>query len=1052
MNFKRFIALSLVIVMTVCCFPISSFSVKSAEIGCTLDYTFIGDEKDVAGFAQGLITVTPNSNGAQSGYYLVYYTDGTNVLGGYDELASAKITGSSVRMEIKDGTLIPQGAKGIAVFESQTKFLDNPPAITTAKAKCDIPASKQLDLTGEELVFGLASDVHMNYEALNPSAGAFKKWENALKFFKQNGATHVIVTGDMTGDASDGTTYGDAFSLESQYKKYAELIANAGYTKDAAIECLGNHSNTTADRGLFTTYTSGANEVHPFAGSGYFYVLLKGKNGAKDNLFIALQQELDGAAGGYKASQSANVDNFSKEQMDWFEGLLKTYGNDKNTNVFVLCHSPFRNYGAGEKYNGSYSALTTFKADFPQNMRLKALLETYKDVTVFSGHTHQSLYDNLNYSNMANTFAHTVHAPSPTAPRAYKEDGSNVAHYDGRKGATATYGSESYVVKVYKDYVVYMGYNLSTGKCIPAGCMIVPTKTFNASSSYYDFEGSGTKDDPYLIQNESDFMVFTNGMNSSNLETDKYGEGKYFKQTADINMIGIESYLGTHANGGAYGTGTARFYFGGHYDGNGYEIKVTIKGPEQRSVFPYIYGTLCNVVIRGDIVSDAAAQPIRANRGSVVNCVFDCYLQADMVNGVAYSNYTYLYNVYTSGMLNGATSNNVVSSNNDGSAYVWNVFHNYIKTNGEEISDNVGTRSNNLAAVADTMNIRDTVDYKSAAMAVAPGVMSEVGVINGQLRLGHDGKGPVDENMPKSGNITNYGYYTISPLYRQGGADVNWDWDENSPIAYPDETGKTLTDGKFATTLKYSDAAWVGFHAKTPSYVNKGYHSFIITFGDEVDIEYINVYVGTSALGSGVSAPSNIELLCDGVSVGSTKPTDVATDANTGTEKVVIKVENKVKKLELRFQSYSWAMVSEVEVMTYEPNPHTCQGVGDWQSDETNHWKNCDCGNKTDVSSHDDGELVVISESQVGVKGLTELRCTVCGHVIKTIETPAIGDVNNDGKLNTADYMMLKSLVIGNIDLTDLKNNETAAFRCDFNGDGKIVAADYFLLKKHLLS
>ncbi len=62
------------------------------------------------------------------------------------------------------------------------------------------------------------------------------------------------------------------------------------------------------------------------------------------------------------------------------------------------------------------------------------------------------------------------------------------------------------------------------------------------------------------------------------------------------------------------------------------------------------------------------------------------------------------------------------------------------------------------------------------------------------------------------------------------------------------------------------------------------------------------------------------------------------------------------------------------------------------------------------------------------------------------------GDVNNDGKLNTADYMMLKSLVIGNIDLTDLKNQETALLRSDFNGDGKLAAADYFLLKKHLLS
>ncbi|MBE6691937.1 MAG: hypothetical protein E7586_01215 [Ruminococcaceae bacterium] len=816
----------------------------------TLEYQFIGDEAKLAGFAQGLITITPADSSAKSGYYLVYYTNGSSLLAGYDELASAPITGGAVRIEVKDGTMIPQGATGIAVFESNTSYLDNPPAISTAKAKCDIPASKQITLSGAELVFGLASDVHMNYEGTG--AGAHQKWANALSFFKNNGATHIVITGDMTGDASDGDSMGEEFTLENQYKKYMSLVTAAGYTKETAIECIGNHGNTTADRGLFTTYTSGANEVHPYEGSAYYYILLKGKNGAKDNLFIALQQELDAASGGYKASQSANVDNFSKEQMDWFENLLTTYGNDENTNVFVLCHSPFRNYGAGEKYNGTYSALLTFKDEYPQNMRFKHLLETYKDVTVFSGHTHQSLYDALNYSDMGNTFAHTVHAPSTTAPRAYK-NGTNTAWYDTRKGTDKTYGSEAYIVKVYSDYVVYMGYNVSTGKYIPEGCLIVPTKRSATPSPDDVFEGSGTETDPYLIQNEGDFLALTNGMNAATSESNKYGDGKYFKQTADINMIGIESYIGTHANGGVYGTGDARCYFGGNYNGNGYEIKVTIHAPDQRSVFPYVYGNLTNLVIRGDIVADYTAQPIRTNRGNIINSIFDCYLSAHIANGIAYSNYTYLYNVYASGMMNSTNKNPVSNGTVDGSVSQ-NVYHHFIDANGNAITGAVGTRTADASAIATAFNNRSSANYAAAKAKIGATEFCDAVVDETILKFSREGDSQSKVNIAYGKPFSPNGFYTQSG-----------DW----PASYR----ANLTDGVVADTLKYDDS-WYGFNANPSdngvSNVKDGVGTVVIDLQGLYDIDSVktHLFVGSE---SGITAPSFIRVSAssDGISYSS---------------------------------------------------------------------------------------------------------------------------------------------------------------------------------------
>ncbi len=1037
MKLKRFTALAVCMIMIVCCFPLGLLS-ASAEGGFILDYTFIGDEADVAGFAQGLITVTPDSDGATSGYYLVYYTDGTNVLSNYDELASAKITGEAVRMEIKDGMMIPEGAKGIAVFESDSEFLDNAPDISSAKAKCAIPPSKQLTLSSPELVFGLASDVHVNYEYYD--RGAYAKWTYALNFFNNNGAEYVFVAGDMTGDATDCNTMGSDYTLENQYIKYKELVEASPYSTDNVYECIGNHGNTNSDNSLFTKYTSGANEVHPYSGSPYYYVMIEGKtSAAKDNLFIFMQQDLDDGSGGYVAGNTATRDNFTKEQIDWLENLLSVYGNDSGTNVFIFEHSPFLDYGAGEKYGGLYRALTTFSSDFPQNMRLKALLETYKDVTVFSGHTHQTLYDNLNYSDMANTFARTVHVGSTCWPRAYNEsETSNATGSDGRKTTGASYGSEAYLVKVYQDYVVYTGYNLSTNKIIPCATMIVPTKANAVLTADQAFEGSGTASDPYLIQNESDFMLLTNGFNQSNDENAKYGEGKYFKQTADINMIGIESYIGTHANG------NAKCYFAGNYNGNGYEIKVDIRGPEQRSVFPYIYGAVYNVTIRGNIISDVAAQPIRTSRGYILNCIFDVYLKAESVHGIVYSNYTYLFNVYTTGSMNG-TNMHPVANHDDSSAYYGRVYHYYADASGNLVADDYGTQTNDLSDVAKAFNIRDDADYTSASYLVKSGVLSKAGVRMGKLMLGQDGNEPVITQIPTTGNIAKYAGYTLSRLYRMGGADVSWGWDASAPIAYPDETGSTLTDGKIATVLGYGDPAWVGFHSGTPDYTAAGYHSIKFTFDAQVNIKTVNIYVGTVDIQNGVTSPDKITALCDGTAVASVVPTDVTTESGTGTEKVVINIESKATELELRIENLQWAFVSEVEIMAYEPVAHDCVGVGDWQSDENGHWKNCSCGNKTDEAAHDSGSWHTVSESALGVKGKKELRCTACGYVLETSETTAKGDISGDGQISATDYLRLKKACFGTYTVEDMAT-------ADLNGNGRIDATDYFMLKRYVFT
>ncbi|MDO5146951.1 MAG: leucine-rich repeat protein [Eubacteriales bacterium] len=53
----------------------------------------------------------------------------------------------------------------------------------------------------------------------------------------------------------------------------------------------------------------------------------------------------------------------------------------------------------------------------------------------------------------------------------------------------------------------------------------------------------------------------------------------------------------------------------------------------------------------------------------------------------------------------------------------------------------------------------------------------------------------------------------------------------------------------------------------------------------------------------------------------------------------------------------------------------------DWKSDETGHWKECACGEKTEEGSHTYGEWTVTKEPTSAEVGTKECTCTVCGYV-----------------------------------------------------------------------
>ena len=707
--------------ITVFCVFSEVNTVFAAHDTATVTIEFVGDERETAGFAQSEITVTPNNGGIQSGYYLVYYTDGEKILPDYDEVTAIKINGkNAVKGYISDGIMFPANAKGFAVFECDTYFFDKTPDIKNAVATVEIPENKRLPDLGEaEFSFGALSDTHMNYE--QHSRGAYAKLSYAMDFYAENNMDIVIIAGDATGDRGENP------DLEAQYEKHIEIINNSDFALEKVYESIGNHGNTPKDSSLLDKYLGGDDEVHPFEGSPYFYVLFEGEGDNRDNLFIFMAQELKAPG------DSAAYDNFSKEQIDWLEELLTRYGKTE-TNIFIIEHAPFLNYGAGDIENGTYTACITFKEEYKQTMRLKALLETYKDAIVMSGHTHVSLYENANYSDEFNSFARTVHIGSSSQPCGYGESASMIRSYDGRRQVTPEYGSEGYTVDVYSDYIVYTGYNFSTGKKIPCACLLIPTKAYGGAGEpetpvYLPedvFESSGTAEDPYIISDAEDFKMLTDGFNASNsaIESEMYGYGKYFLQTGDIDMTTVEGYSGTVANG------NDKSFFAGVYNGNGYTLKVDINDTVQRSVFPYVYGVICNLKIEGSISSQASAQPVRTLYGSIVNCIFELDLSADNANGILYSNYNLVYNVYTCGTLLGSSVNPVAS--NDTSTNYVNVFYSYT-SNGSAVNDDHGSYADDIGNVVSAFNNRTGTAYNNALAELGGMPMLDVAVENGSL-------------------------------------------------------------------------------------------------------------------------------------------------------------------------------------------------------------------------------------------------------------------------------------------------------------------------------
>ena len=76
--------------------------------------------------------------------------------------------------------------------------------------------------------------------------------------------------------------------------------------------------------------------------------------------------------------------------------------------------------------------------------------------------------------------------------------------------------------------------------------------------------------------------------------------------------------------------------------------------------------------------------------------------------------------------------------------------------------------------------------------------------------------------------------------------------------------------------------------------------------------------------------------------------------------------------------------------MTPAADGHTHKYGTEWKYDETNHWHECECGEKADITAHN-FKWIVDRKATTTEKGSKHEECTVCGYKKTAVDIPAIG-------------------------------------------------------------
>lgn len=344
--------------------------------------------------------------------------------------------------------------------------------------------------------------------------------------------------------------------------------------------------------------------------------------------------------------------------------------------------------------------------------------------------------------------------------------------------------------------------------------------------------GSGTQDDPWLISTAADLKALADILNSGNASTyDAHGDdcgagnfhGYYFKQTADIDLQGIENWEPVGYNGSTY--------FAGNYDGNGYIIrnakstgKVDANGYATAGIFGWVaFGSVSNLHIE-NVTFSAAGDGNYAYAGGLAGTVYASEItNCSVSNSKISSTATYNSNNCAGGLAGyfvGSTiskcaaNNNSVTSTSYSGGFVGEQDDDYEGVDASKFVDcyvagstvNVSSPNSNGFSMAggfcgevtgDVLDLTNCFVYDTAVSVTADNMttLNSIGIFAGNLY----------KNSPYSAKITTnncyYGKVTLTP------------GSNNEPVkdTSTEKTAEEFADGTVTGLLGASFANGNGF-------------------------------------------------------------------------------------------------------------------------------------------------------------------------------------------------------------------------------------------------
>lgn len=420
-----------------------------------LTYTFSGADADKAGYAEGTLSLTV----PDAGKYSLYWSDENGALDGYYEIATLDVgAGQTASFSFGYHTAIPADAtKVIAVAAGSTAGYRTP---ANAVAVFSLQKEKQLAYKSSDTLYTFQSfsDIHIDEEHFGETPAYWWEysethWANALSYATQLGVDFIVSSGDQVTNAK-------LDNLDKEWKAYQLILSQSDYV-NPIYESGGNHEvrqdgAVASELQSFIIGSGLDSSINTLTAGKPYYSITEPNTG---DLFIFMALE-----NGYRPAQ---YDEFSNEQLDWVERLLKeNYGKGKN--IYLIQHALINGYGPGDNLETPYYSGSINK-EFPSAKRFISMLEAYPDIIWISGHSHEAFALGYNFTDNQGTSCNMIHNPSVGNPT-HVTDGA--LDYTFNENL-----SQGYYVQTYQGAILFYGANLCDQKIYPAYSYIIDGNT-----------------------------------------------------------------------------------------------------------------------------------------------------------------------------------------------------------------------------------------------------------------------------------------------------------------------------------------------------------------------------------------------------------------------------------------------------------------------------------------------------------------------------------------------------------------------------------------------